>query len=81
MAHGPRANLAVAAALGAAASRRRADEFARNVLPVIREAQGRGVRTYAAIAAELNQRAVRTAHGRSWHASSVWNLLRREHAA
>jgi DNA invertase Pin-like site-specific DNA recombinase len=78
---GNRTNLAMAAALGGAAAQRRADEFARNVLPVIHEMQARGVRTYAAIAAELNQRAVRTSRGRAWYASAVRNVLLREDGA
>jgi hypothetical protein len=77
MTRGNRTNRAVAAALGREAVQRRATEFAKNVLPVIREVQGRGIRTYAAIAAELNRRGVKTSLGLSWRPPSVRNLLRR----
>ena len=43
-----------------------ADQFAANVLPVIREIQARGVTSHNAIAAKLNERGVKTARGGRW---------------
>ena len=78
---GNRTNLAEAAAKAWAVSRAKGAAFAHNVLPLIRQAQGRGARSYQAIAAELNQRGVRTARGGVWHATTVRNMLLRPEAA
>jgi hypothetical protein len=43
-----------------------ADQHARNVLPLICEAQVAGARSLANIAAALNERGVPTARGGSW---------------
>jgi DNA invertase Pin-like site-specific DNA recombinase len=43
-----------------------ADQFAANVLPVIRELQAQGVTSHNAIAAKLNERGVKTARGGKW---------------
>lgn len=74
---GNRTNLAEASAMGAAQGRARADSFAGNVLPIIREIQGAGVTALAAIAERLNARGVRTARGGLWYAATVRNVLAR----
>ena len=58
-----------------AANRAAANQFAVNVLPIIREIQAAGQITLREIAASLNARGVRTARGGQWGASSVRNLL------
>lgn len=55
----------------------RADNFAANVLPIIKEAQKAGATTLRAIADALNARGVSTARGGAWHAMSVKNILDR----
>lgn len=74
---GNRTNLAEAQAAGVAAIKGAADEFAANVLPVVRELQAAGVVTVRAIAEALNTRGIRTARGGEWHGSTVRNLLGR----
>lgn len=74
---GNRTNLAEASAKGGAARRAAADTFATNVLPVVRQIQGTGVRTLAEIAAALNARGVQTARGGAWHPMTVRNLMMR----
>jgi DNA invertase Pin-like site-specific DNA recombinase len=74
---GNRTNLPEAAALGRAASRRNADAFAANVLPIVRQIQAAGVTGLANIAQALNDRGIRTARGGAWHNSTVRNLLTR----
>jgi DNA invertase Pin-like site-specific DNA recombinase len=61
---------------GAEANRAAADAFARNVLPIIREIQASGVRSYRAIAGALNARGIPTARGGDWHDSTVRNALK-----
>ncbi|KQQ11538.1 resolvase [Methylobacterium sp. Leaf122] len=73
---GNRTNLAVASAEGVASIKAGADEFAANVLPMIRELQGRGL-SHRAIAEELNVRRVRTARDGSWSATQVQRVLAR----
>jgi DNA invertase Pin-like site-specific DNA recombinase len=60
-----------------AAHKAAADQFAANVLPIIREIQATGEPSLRKIAASLNARAVRPARGNQWGASSVRNLLMR----
>src|SRR4051812_48141113 len=64
-------------AKGGASVRTAADQFAANVLPVIRQIQATGVSTLADLAEALNARGVATARGRRWHAMSVRNVLMR----
>ena len=71
----PRA--AEAAIKAHAAHRAAADQFAANVLPIIREIQTAGRTSLREIAASLNARGVRPARGGRWGASSVRNLLLR----
>ena len=72
----PRA--AEAAVKAHAANRAVADQFAANILPIIRDIQSAGKTSLREIAATLNTRGVHTARGGSWGASSVRNLLVRE---
>jgi DNA invertase Pin-like site-specific DNA recombinase len=74
---GNRTNLALASARGNAANRALAEDFARNVLPIIREIQATGRTSLRAIAAELTRRNVRTARGGEWGAENVRSLLAR----
>jgi DNA invertase Pin-like site-specific DNA recombinase len=74
---GNRTNAAKAAAAGRNTQRAQADAIAEGILPIIRSLQAAGCRTLAEIAGGLNERGVRTAHSRSWHASSVRNVLLR----
>jgi DNA invertase Pin-like site-specific DNA recombinase len=60
------------------AARAVADQFAVNVLPIVREIQGSGLTTLRDIAGALNARGIRTARGGAWHSSTVRNLLLRE---
>ena len=69
----PRA--AEAAPKAHAANRAAADEFASNVLPIVKEIQASGLSTLQAIADALNARGARTARGGRWHSSTVYNLL------
>jgi DNA invertase Pin-like site-specific DNA recombinase len=71
----PRA--AEAAVKAHAANRAGADQFARNVLPIVREIEASGKTTLRDIAAALNARGVHTARGGSWHSTTVRNLLLR----
>lgn len=71
----PRA--AEAAVLAHAANRTGADQFAANVLPIVREIEASGLTTLRAIAGVLNARGIRTARGGAWHSSTVRNLLSR----
>ena len=54
-----------------------ADRFATNVLPVIRSILSHGPVGMVSIAAQLNERGIRTARGGNWHVSSVANVLSR----
>lgn len=56
----------------------KADQFAENILPVVAAIQSSGVKTLGAIAEALNRRGIRTARGKTWHGSTVRNLLRRQ---
>jgi DNA invertase Pin-like site-specific DNA recombinase len=71
----PRA--AEAAVKAHAANRAAADQFAANVLPVVREIQAAGITTLGGIATALNARGIRTARGGTWRSSTVRNLLLR----
>jgi hypothetical protein len=62
---------------GAAADRKAAEDFARNVMPIVEKLPDAGTTSLSGIARALNERGVRTPHGSQWHASSVKNLLTR----
>jgi DNA invertase Pin-like site-specific DNA recombinase len=69
--------LANAQALGTAAGKAAARQFAANVMPVIREIQTSGTKTANAIAAKLNARNVKTARGGRWTHVQVAAVLQR----
>ena len=58
--------IAEAAKLGREVARAAADQFAANVLPIIRELQAAGAASANAVAAGLNARKVATARGGKW---------------
>src|SRR6266699_1902496 len=60
------------------AARAVADQFAVNVLPIVREIQASGLTTLRDLAGALNARGIRTARGGAWHSSTVRNLLMRD---
>lgn len=66
-----------AAQKGAAIRKARADEFAANVAPVVRELKGQGL-SLRRIAATLNERGVKTARGGKWQATTVRNIFRKQ---
>jgi len=70
------ANPAKASAAGVSAIQQKADLFASNVLPLIKELKGQGL-SLAQIADQLNQRSIKTARGGDWYASTVSNALKR----
>jgi DNA invertase Pin-like site-specific DNA recombinase len=74
---GNRTNLADAGLKGAANTREAAEQFAANVLPIIRKLQSEGVTSLTGIANALNERKVRTARGTQWYPMTVRNLLAR----
>ena len=74
---GNRTNISHAGQLGRRAQRAEAGRFAKNVLPVIRSILSRGPVGMVSIAAQLNERGIRTPRGGSWHVSSVANVLSR----
>jgi DNA invertase Pin-like site-specific DNA recombinase len=57
--------------------RARADEKARDVQPIIADIRASGITTLRGIAAELNERGVKTARKCDWHATTVANILAR----
>lgn len=63
--------------LGAEAIRRKADDFARDVLPIINQFKGQSLRR---ITRELNERRILTARGKAgvWTPTAVKNVLARE---
>lgn len=68
-------NLAQAAALAVQAKKKAAEEFAKNILPVVQEIKEKGrVYTYRGIAAALNARGIATRSNGKWYPSSVRNL-------
>ena len=70
-------NIAAAGTLGRAALVSGADQFAANLLPLVRAIQSTGAVTLEAITCALNERGIRPARGSRWYASSVANLLAR----
>ena len=55
----------------------RADAFAADVLPIIRDIQASGETTLAGIACELNDRGIQTARNGQWHPGTVRAVLSR----
>lgn len=74
---GNRTNLAEASAKGAASQKAGADDFARNVLPIITSIRASGASSLRAVAAELNARKIETARGGAWSAVQVGRILER----
>ena len=70
-------NPAKGSQIGNAAQKARADRFAENVAPIIREIQQAGITTQQGLADALNARGVRAARGGAWHVSSVRNVMGR----
>lgn len=70
-------NLSTAQRLGADVNRRKADDFAARVFPIIRPMQDQG-KSLNEIARHLNMRGVRTARGGSWTAKTIANVLSRQ---
>ena len=54
-----------------------ADDYARDLAPVVADIRAAGKESLGAIAAELNARHIQTRRGGRWHPSSVRNLLAR----
>jgi DNA invertase Pin-like site-specific DNA recombinase len=55
----------------------RADEFAKDIISIVRDIQDNGITSLVGIAQELEKRGIKTARGGQWHASTVYNLLER----
>ena len=70
-----------AVALATEALKGAADQFAANVLPIVRELQASGVKSRAALAAALNARKVPTARGGRWSHVQVGAILTRSPAS
>jgi len=66
-----------AGAAGVASIKRGADDFAKQMLPVIRDIQAGGAHTLRAIAEQLTARRIATRRGGNWDAPQVRALLRR----
>jgi DNA invertase Pin-like site-specific DNA recombinase len=60
------------------AIKERADQHARDILPVIEDIRAAGITTLDGIAAELNARGILTARHGAWFPSTVRRLLARE---
>jgi DNA invertase Pin-like site-specific DNA recombinase len=73
--------LAEAALRGGETTKRAADAFAANVLPIVKQIEGTGISGYAALAGALNARGVKTARGGVWFSQTVKNLMQRDLAA
>ena len=67
----------VASAAGNKVKKAQADQFAANVLPVIRAVQEAGLSSLREIARALNARGIRTARGGNWSATAVMRVLAR----
>src|SRR3712207_3200793 len=74
---GIRSNPSRAPGLGRKAQTDEADQFAANLMPLVRAIQGSGAPTWTAMAQALNDRRIRSARGGRWHVSTVQNLLAR----
>jgi DNA invertase Pin-like site-specific DNA recombinase len=70
-------NLVQAGFQGRAVQRCDADQFAENIMPIIRSILAAGPMGMVSIAEVLNERGIRTARGGRWHPSSVRNVIER----
>src|SRR5258706_10219566 len=68
-------NLCVAGSIGRIAQAQVADEFAKNLMPMVQAIRNAGALTLGEIANALNGRGVRSARGSKWHRASVRNLI------
>lgn len=59
------------------AQQAKADRHSQKLAPLIEELRGRGITSLGAVATALNERRVLTPRGKTWHKSSVRNLLNR----
>jgi len=64
-------------AIGVAVRKEQADQFAANVVPIIKEIQTSGITSNLGIAKALNARGIPTARGGQWFDSTVRNVIRR----
>ena len=72
-------NPEVGSKIGNAVKQKNADDFARNLKPIIRDIQGSGLTTLREIARALENRGIKTPRGgTTWHASQVSNIIRRK---
>jgi DNA invertase Pin-like site-specific DNA recombinase len=71
------ANAVEAAKLGRHVQVAAAEQFVREMLPLLAAIRAAGATTIGATAKALNQRGIRSPRGGQWHASSVSNLLAR----
>jgi DNA invertase Pin-like site-specific DNA recombinase len=55
----------------------KANRFATNTLPIIKELQGQGLTSYKSLAKALNVRGIPTANNRQWYGATVKNVLAR----
>ncbi|MEE2878741.1 MAG: recombinase family protein [Pseudomonadota bacterium] len=55
----------------------KSETFAGTISPIIEDLRESGIYSLSAIAAELNQRGIRTARGGKWHASTIRNIERK----
>lgn len=69
-------DLTQARAIAAASLREQAKQRRAEILPIIKEVQKDGNRTYQEIANQLNKRNIPTARGGKWHATSVRNIMK-----
>lgn len=56
---------------------RNADQYCRNVAPVIQQIRSSGINSLQGIANALEARGIKTARGGSWHSGTVYNVERR----
>ena len=70
-------NLALAGAIGRAASVAAADELAQSLAPVLHSVRSEGALTLRSMADSLNRRGIKSPRGGNWQPSSVANLLSR----
>lgn len=58
-------------------NKKRADEFAQKMKPILQKIRSRGINTIRAITDELNKCAIPTFHGGCWHISTVHQIIKR----
>jgi DNA invertase Pin-like site-specific DNA recombinase len=74
-------NLALAGAIGRAASVAAADQLAKSLALILESVRAEGALTLRSIAAALNRRGIKAPRGGNWYPSSVSNLLSRSQRA